>query len=153
MRGLPSHPTVNYVATVPGPLGSGVAFGAEVVISFILMSVVLRMSNTARLARYTGLGAAVLVASYIVLEAPLSGMSMNPARTLGSNVLASTVSTLWIYFTAPPLGMLLAGEWFARRRGLSAVLCAKLHHPRSGRCIFRCRQMEMDEWSRTAATT
>jgi aquaporin Z len=67
---------------------------------------------------------------------------MNPARTLGSNLPAALFSTLWIYFTAPPIGMLLAGEWYARRHGLARVRCAKLHHPRSVRCIFDCGHKE-----------
>src|SRR5687767_2503211 len=87
--GLPAHPAVNYVATVPGSGGAAIAFAAELAISFLLMMVVLRMTSTPRLARFTGVGASLLVAVYIIVEAPFSGMSMNPARTLGSNVLAS----------------------------------------------------------------
>jgi aquaporin Z len=142
LRGLPSHPAVNYVATVPGRAGAGLAFAAELVISFLMMTFVLEMTSRRRLARFTGIGAGLLVALYIVLEAPLSGMSMNPARTLGANALASTWSTLWIYFTAPPLGMLLAGEWFVRRHGHARIRCAKLHHARAARCIFHCRHEE-----------
>jgi aquaporin Z len=136
--GLPAHPAVNYVATVPGSEGAAVAFAAELTISFLLMMAVLRMTNTPRFARFTGVGASLLVALYIVLEAPFSGMSMNPARTLGSNVLASMWSTLWIYLIAPPAGMLLAGEWYSRRYGHAPVRCAKLHHTTSVRCIFHC---------------
>jgi aquaporin Z len=132
-------PDVNYVATLPGPGGPLGAFGAEVAITFVLMSVVLRVSNDARLTCLTGLCAGALVAAYITLEAPLSGMSMNPARSLASALPAGAWPTLWIYFTAPPLGMLLAAELFVRRRGLAAVFCAKLHHDTSHRCIFRCR--------------
>jgi aquaporin Z len=117
------------------------------------MTTVLVLSNTPRAERFTGVGAGALVAIYIVFEAPLSGMSMNPARTLGSNVLASMASSLWIYFTAPPLGMLLAAECYARRHGVASVRCAKLHHPASGRCIFRCGHTENDAWTRPAATT
>ena len=142
LDGLPADPSVNYVATVPGTGGAVVAFAAEVVISFLMMSLVLGMSNTPRLARFTGIGAGVLVASYIIVEAPLSGMSMNPARTLGSNTLASAVSSLWIYFTAPPLGMLLAADRYVRRHGAARVRCAKLHHPSSVRCIFTCGHQE-----------
>jgi len=80
-RGLPAHPSVNYVATIPGPSGAAVAFAAEVAISFGMM-----------------------------LLTPLSGMSMNPARTLGPAILAHAISTLWIYFTAPLIGMLLAAS-------------------------------------------
>jgi aquaporin Z len=136
-------PDVNYVATLPGAVGPLGAFGAEVAITFVLMSVVLRVSNDARLARLTGLCAGVLVATYVTLESPLSGMSMNPARSLASALPAGTWPTLWIYFTAPPLGMLLAAELFVRRRGLAAVLCAKLHHDTSHRCIFRCRYADL----------
>jgi aquaporin Z len=142
LAGLPAHPAVNYAATVPGSPGSGIAFVAELAISFLLMSVVLRMSNTPQLARFTGFGASVLVATYIIVESPFSGMSMNPARTLGSNVFASMLSTLWIYFIAPPVGMLLAGEWYSRQHGHARIRCAKLHHGDSARCIFHCGYKE-----------
>src|SRR3989337_2778610 len=80
MGQLISHPAVNYVATVPGMVGNGIAFIAKLIISFILMFVILIVSNANDIARYTGLFAGVLVAVYISLEAPISGMSMNPAR-------------------------------------------------------------------------
>ncbi len=130
------HPSVDYATTVPGSSGPGVAFLAELVISFGLMLVVLATSNTMRVARFTGLFAGVLVATYITLEAPLSGMSMNPARTLGSALPAQAWTALWIYFTAPPLGMFLAGEVYVRVRGAQKIFCAKLHHQNTKRCIF-----------------
>jgi aquaporin Z len=75
---------------------------------------------------------------YIIIEAPISGMSMNPARTLGSAFSAQVWTSIWIYFTAPPTGMLLAAEAYVRLRGSHRVLCAKLHHENNERCIFRC---------------
>lgn len=138
LRSWVSHPAVNYAVTQPGDPGTIVAFFAEVVISFILMSVILVISNTQKLARYTGLFAGALVATYITFESPLSGMSMNPARSLGSALSAHVWKALWIYFTAPPLGMLLAAEVYVRLRGVRAVICAKLHHQNEQRCIFRC---------------
>ena len=135
-----AHPAVNYVATLPGPRGAGLAFFAEVVITFILMSVILRVSNAATVARYTGLFAGALVATYITFEAPLSGMSMNPARTLGSAFGGMIWRDLWIYFTAPPLGMLLAGEVFRRR----ARACPKLNHDPAYRCIFCGHRMPQE---------
>lgn len=135
--GLVAHPAIRYVATVPGPWGRSVAFAAEVAISFALMSVVLAVSNTARLARFTGLCAGVLVATWITVEAPLSGMSMNPARSLASSVPANLWTAFWIYLTAPPLGMLLAAELHVRLARLP-VRCAKLDHAGDQRCIFRC---------------
>jgi len=142
LAGLPPDPSVNFVATVPGPRGGGVAFAAEAAISFGMMLLVLSVSNTSRLMRFTGLFAGLLVAACITIEAPLSGMSMNPARTFAPAMLAHTAPTLWIYFTAPPLGMLLAAELYVRTRGAGSVRCAKLHHPSDIRCIFRCRVLE-----------
>jgi aquaporin Z len=138
LREAVAHPAVNYVTTRPGAVGPLVAFVAEFGISFILMLVVLRVSNTAQLARYTPLFAGALVATYITLEAPISGMSMNPARTFGSALAAQLWTSLWIYFTAPPLGMLAAAEVYRRQQGAHAVICAKLYHDNDKRCIFRC---------------
>jgi aquaporin Z len=45
-------------------------------------------------------------------------------------------SALWIYFTAPPLGMLLAAQAYTAMRNGRAVRCAKLHHQNDKRCIF-----------------
>jgi aquaporin Z len=138
-----AHPSVRYVVTEPGPAGRAEAFVAEALITFILMTVVLHVSNTARLARFTGLCAGVLVAVYIAIEAPISGMSMNPARSLASAIPARTWTALWVYFTAPPLGMLAAAQAYVALCGRANVFCAKLHHGRTQRCIFRCRHAEM----------
>lgn len=131
-----AHPSVTYVVTVPGPGGPRAAFLGELFISFGLMLAVLAASNAMRLARFTGLFAGALVATYISLEAPLSGMSMNPARTLGSAIPAQLWTALWIYFTAPPLGMLLAAEVYLQVKGARSIFCAKLHHQNTKRCIF-----------------
>jgi aquaporin Z len=134
---LLADPAVNYAATLPGSGGALVALAAEFAISFLLMLVVLTVSNRTGWNRFTGVFAGTLVALYITLEDPLSGMSMNPARTFASTVLAETWSVLWIYFTAPPLGMLAAAA--VHRFAKGAVYCAKLDHGGAQRCIFRCR--------------
>jgi aquaporin Z len=135
---LVAHQSVNYAATFPGPAGPIVAFLAEIFISFILMSVVLTVSNTKRFARWTGIFAGALVAIYITIESPISGMSMNPARTFSSAVGAQLWMSLWIYFVAPPLGMFLAAEVYRRLKIAPTIACAKLHHHNNKRCIFRC---------------
>ncbi len=140
---LVRHPSVNYVLTVPGPAGPSIAFAAEFLISFIQMSAVLAFSNSRRLSRFTPFIAAVLLASYITFEAPLSGMSMNPARTFGSAVPARCWTALWVYFLAPPAAMVLAGQLYRLRQGAHRVFCAKLHHHNSERCIFRCNYAAM----------
>jgi aquaporin Z len=135
---LVADPQVNYAVTLPGMAGVATAFGAELAISFVTMLTVLVVSNHARLARFTPLFVGALVAIWITFEAPLSGMSMNPARSFASAAGGGLSSSLWLYFTAPPLGMLLAAEAFVRVRGSRAVHCAKLHHQNAQRCIFRC---------------
>ncbi len=129
-----ADPAVRYVVTVPGEYGLLVAFAAEVSITFVLMSTILRVSNNPRVAHLTGLFAGFLVATYITFEAPFSGMSMNPARSFGSGFSAGVWTGFWIYLTAPLLGMLSAAEVYVRHKGL--VKCCKLHHENDKRCIF-----------------
>jgi aquaporin Z len=136
VRNMLAHSDVHYAVTRPGAGGVVVAFAAEAVISWILMTIVLTTSNRTRLAPYTGLFAGLLVATFIAVEAPLSGMSMNPARTAGSGFWAHDWTSVWIYFTAPPLGMLLAAEFYLRRHGPAGIFCAKLHHLNGKKCIF-----------------
>jgi aquaporin Z len=133
LGGRLAHPSANFVATVPGPGGVLFALVAEGGVSFLLMSVVLWVSSS-RWQRLTGACAGVMVAAYILLEAPVSGMSMNPARSFGSAVFArDAFRPLWIYFLGPPLGMQLAAALAPARarRG-----CAKLDHPARKPCIF-----------------
>jgi aquaporin Z len=136
LGGLIADHATRFAATLPGATGVPAAFAAEVVITFVLMSVILQVSNHPTRAHLTGLCAGALVALYITVEAPLSGMSMNPARTLASALFTWDWTALWVYFTAPLLGMLLAAELYVRRRGNAAVFCAKLHHQNEQRCIF-----------------
>ena len=126
---------VNYVATIPGELGWLVAFAAEFLLSFGLMLMVLFASNTKKLAQYTGLFSGILVATYITFEAPLSGMSINPARTFASGFPGNIWDFFWIYYFAPPLGMLLASEIYLRFANRPRVLCSKLCPNREGPCL------------------
>jgi aquaporin Z len=126
---------VSYAVTVPGAQGPWVAFAAEVGISFVLMTVVLAVAGHPRYGRWTGVCAGLLVATFIAIEAPLSGMSMNPARTLGSAVGAQRWTALWLYFLAPPLGMLAAAQLHLVLRGPRPQDCAKFHHANGRRCI------------------
>ena len=140
-----ADPQVDFAATVPGPAGPGVAFAAEAAIAFLLMSAVLALLPQPRLARYTGLIASGLVWLYIAVESPLSGMSMNPARTVASAVPAMTWTSLWLYFVAPPIGMLGAATVRRWVLGRPFAHCAKLRHDERYRCVF-C------EWQTERAT-
>lgn len=137
---LLAAPQVNFASTVPRPGHTLGAFLAEVLMSALLMTVVLILANRPALNGFTGLAAGALVASFIFLEAPLSGMSINPARSVASALLSGTWTEFWIYLTAPVLGMLGAAEIYLRVQARSRpVLCAKYHHENPYNCIFRCR--------------
>jgi aquaporin Z len=127
---------VKFAVTQPGAPGVVAALAGEIAIAFVQMLLVLAVSNTKRLNAFTGVFAAVGVATYITLEAPLSGMSMNPARTVASALPSGIWTGAWIYFLAPPLGMLLAAEAFGTLTRWQARHCAKLDHAPGVRCIF-----------------
>jgi aquaporin Z len=129
-----ASPQVNYVATIPGSAGVLTAFVAELVISGLLMFMVLRASSST-FAKYTGVFAGILVALFISVEAPLSGMSINPARSLASAIPAHQWNSFWIYIVAPIMGMQLAALIDSATRADSHTSCAKLIHSSSQRCI------------------
>jgi len=128
-----TSPPVAWVVTLPGAAGPLAAFVAECVISAGLMYTVLRVSASTRYAAWTGVTAGALIALFVLFEAPLSGMSMNPARSFASAAPAGYWQHLWIYFIAPVLGMQAAVQWHLLRNGRTA--CAKLMHTPLERCI------------------
>ena len=141
LRGALADQAVRYAVTAPGFYGSTVAFVAEFTISFILMITLLFTTNHKRLAPYTAYFVGALIALYYTFEAPLSGMSTNPARTFGSALHANYWHALWVYLVAPSVGMLAAGEVFLLMRHGAAPFCAKLHHANNERCIFHHAQL------------
>ena len=103
---FPTHLTLG--ATMPaGPWAQSFIF--EIALTFLLMLVVLSVSTGAK---EKGITAGIAIGGVILLEAmfagPISGASMNPARSLGPAVVSGNLGTLWIYLTAPILGALLA---------------------------------------------
>jgi aquaporin Z len=131
---------VHFVVTVPGAMGAITAFWVEVLIAFLMMSMVLLTSNHARFSKYTSLIAGVVVMMFVISTAPISGFSMNPARSLASALPANSWVSFWIYLTAPFIGMGLAAEVY--QLAGKKVICAKFHHHNHQRCIFNCGYME-----------
>jgi aquaporin Z len=130
---LAADPAVNYVLTLPGAAGTTAAAVAELVISFTTLSIVLGVAARPSTMPATGLVAGLVVALNIAIEAPLSGMSMNPARSLGPALVAGNFSAFWIYALVPPVGMQLAA---ALHGVLRSAGCAKFNHGSGVRCIF-----------------
>jgi aquaporin Z len=131
-------PSVDYAVTVPGRYGTAAAFFAELFMATLLMMVVLWFSNRPSFAIYTSYLVGVLIMFYILLFAPISGFSINPARTTGSAIFAHVWTAAWLYFAAPILGMMTAAEIYLRWYGPETILCAKLHPDSSYPCPFLC---------------
>ncbi len=103
---FPQHDTLG--ATLPaGPMIQ--SFVLEVILTFILM---LTIINVATGSKEQGLMAGVAIGGVVAFAAmlggPVSGASMNPARSLGPALISGHVQTLWIYLIAPVCGALLA---------------------------------------------
>jgi len=133
-----ADPAVDYAVTVPGIYGTTGAFFAELFMAALLMAVVLWTSNRPRIANYTSYCVGILIMFYILLFAPISGFSINPARTTGSAVFAHVFTALWLYFLAPIMGMMFSAELYLRSNGQDRILCAKLHPDPAYPCPFLC---------------
>src|SRR5262249_7139135 len=99
---FPTHATLG--ATLPA--GAALqSFVLEWILTFLLMFVILSVSTGSK---EKGILAGVAVGSVIALEAlfagPISGASMNPARSLAPSLVSWRLDSLWVYLTAPVLG-------------------------------------------------
>ena len=97
----------NYPIAKPG--GDWRSFVMETVLTAILVSVIL---NTATGGRSIGHNAAIAVGSTVALlglfASPISGASMNPARTLGPDIVSTDYTGWWVYIAGPVLGAVIA---------------------------------------------
>ena len=108
-------------ATLPGPgYSNWQALLMEIVLTTGLVSTIL---GTASAAQNVGAIAALGVGGYISLAglwaAPVSGVSMNPARSFGPALVSGTWSSYWVYLVGPLVGALIAVAfaWVLRGRG------------------------------------
>jgi aquaporin Z len=113
-----AHPAVAHIVTVPGPRGVLHAAAGEAAIGLVLIVTVLALSSRPRLAPLTPAAVGALLAAFILVEAPLSGMSLNPARSLGSAVVSGNWTAFWVYAVVPPLAFLAGAEAWIRSRRL-----------------------------------
>ena len=130
-----AEPPVHFVNTFPGPAGPGVAYLVEMGMAAGLMLMVVVSLASDRLMPFIGLFAGIMVATYITLLAPLSGMGINPARSFASALPGGLWDFLWIYLTAPVIGMLAAVEGHRLLGRSRKWFCAKLNHDDAYRCI------------------
>ena len=141
-RGSP----VNYVVTVPGSgYSAWQAAGCEVIIAFIMFTMILFSSNSPRWQKYTKEMAALLVSGFVFVAGPISGFGMNPARSLASAIPSGIWTDFPIYVICPILGMLFATELFiylnqGKKIYTSGGTACPIHFCRKGLCSNRMRK-------------
>jgi aquaporin Z len=98
------------VVTIPGKYGTVAAAVTELIIAFVMMSMVLFTADHLLLKKYSRIIAAVLVCLFVIITGPISGFGMNPARSFASALPSNVWTSFWIYLFMPLAGMLAAAE-------------------------------------------
>lgn len=126
--------------TAPGigyPIWS--VFLIEMGLTCLLVLAIFLFVSSQRLMHWTPLMTWILVALMYWLAAPISGSSLNPARSFGPALVSWFWRDQWVYYLASPSGALLAVVLFRQLRvvGIHDVLTAKMFHAPRYRCIFK----------------
>jgi len=135
--------SVNAGVTMPAPwISPAAAAAVELLITASLLLVILYFAGHPAWHRWTGIAAGVWVAFLVFAEAPVTGTSLNPARSLGPAVVTDTYRNLWVYFLGPLGGAAaVALLWKpVAAAGGRPVFCAKLFHTDRYKChLADCR--------------
>ena len=103
---FPTHLTQG--ATIPLNSNSQ-AFVLEVILSFILMFVIIKVSTGSKeIGKIAGIAIGGVVGLEAMFAGPITGASMNPARSIAPALFSGDLQYLWLYILAPIIGMLLA---------------------------------------------
>jgi aquaporin Z len=122
--------SIYYGATFPGDgYPAWTALLGEFLTTFIMVLLLFIFIGNKKLRNFTPLIFPILYAIMVFAEAPISGTSTNPARTLGPSVISGNWSAWWIYWIGPVIGALAAAaiynfSWFKKFE----IEVAKLYH-------------------------
>lgn len=124
-----TRPGVGYTPTI--------ALIAELIITFSLIFLVFWAVDKRTVARFTPYLAGLLIALLVMIEAPVSGTSLNPARSFAPAMLSGIFNDFWLYVVGPVCGAVLAVVLYRQIGGeKSGTGCAKLHHTDRYPCLF-----------------
>lgn len=91
-------------------------FILEIILTYFLMVVILFVSQNKAVTEFTGLAVGFVVLLEAMFAGPITGASMNPARSIAPAIVSGNLTHLWMYIVAPIIGALLAsGTWFLLR--------------------------------------
>jgi aquaporin Z len=128
-------------AVTTGPLAASIRYGrteplvdlwiaaaVELILTCALVLTVFLMLSSRRTCRWTPAAVTLALAVIIPLGAALTGPSLNPARSVGTDLVAGVFASLWPYLAGPALGALLAAAIFHVVSGGKKLITAKLFH-------------------------
>jgi aquaporin Z len=117
------YPSVHHNLTRPldGDYGWALALGTEMAIAASFMFAILTALHSPQLKKWSSVFAGSLIAFFIVFESPISGMSLNPARSTGTAAAAQMGPGLWIYFVGPLAAMWATAVLYERYRSRKAL--------------------------------
>jgi aquaporin Z len=103
-----SQDEVAATATVPGAgVGAGTAFLLETLLTALFVAVILKVTASGGMGSTAFLAIPLTLVAIHLAAVPLTGASVNPARTLGSAIVGNTYTDVWVYLTAPLLGAVI----------------------------------------------
>ncbi len=83
-------------------------FLLEVILTFFLVNTVLNAAVSGKAGNMAGLAIGLTLTLAILMGGPLTGASLNPARSLGPALMSGRTGNLWLFLVAPPLGGVIA---------------------------------------------
>jgi aquaporin Z len=111
--------TVGHLGATLPAIGTGGVFAVEFLLSFVLMLVIVAVATDERVAAgFAPIAIGLTVGFCALVGGPLTGASMNPARSLGPAVAGGEWRSHWLYWLAPVAGMLVAAQLYRRLRHL-----------------------------------
>jgi len=95
--------SLNLGASLP-PGSEYQSFTLELILTFILMMVILRVSGSKETAKFTAIAVGITVLLEALFAGQVCGASMNPARSIGPAIVSGNLHALWLYILAPIAG-------------------------------------------------
>ena len=110
---FPAHPHLGATQ----PVGSWQqSFILEIILTYFLMLVILFVSQNKDIKQFTRIAVGATVLLEALFAGPITGASMNPARSIAPAIVSGQLNVWWLYMTAPTIGALLAsGTWWVMR--------------------------------------
>lgn len=84
------------------------SFIMEVLMTFLLLLTVMGVTAKKEFENLAGILIGLVIIAIILFAGPISGASINPARSIGPAIVSGNLTHIWIYLTAPTLGAILA---------------------------------------------